>query len=1218
MEKNKKSKNIDLHAHMCAKQNETQPLWQRFFRLFHSHPAPKQDSSRVQAELNFKEKIISASSSAIATCDLKGAMTYANPCFHTWWGFTDSSEFLGKPFWDFWLLGDRVDEVIRILHREGTWSGEMKARRKDGSFFDVQVAAALITDSSGTPIALTSTTVDITERKQIEESSLRRERRFKELIRNSSDSIVILDKNGIQVYVSDVVEKILGYKPAELVNIPVIDLMIHPDDKAKTQAAFNAILSEGWSRVQYRHKHKNGGWKYLEAWGTNQLENPDIRGVVVNVRDVTERRDAEEKLHFKENIIQFSSSAIATCDLEGRMTYANPHFCKLWGFSDSLEFLGKRFSNFWLVQEREEEIMRILRESSSWSGELKARKKDGTLFDVQVSAALVLDSNGKPVALTSTSVDITERIRAEEAQRESEKKFSTLFSSMTEVVVLHEMIYDEKGAALNYRILDCNQSFTDSTGIARSKALGNLATDVYKTERPPYLDEFTSVVESGIPKRFEVYFAPLNKYFDISVVSMGTNRFATVSNDISESRQAEEALKMSEERYRTIFTDSPDAYFIVIDGLFVECNRASEKMLGGSREMIIGESPASLSPEFQPDGRLSKDAAREHIEEAFQIGFTHFEWVHRRFDGPVVPMDICLAVTSFLGKTALFCTCRDMTERKRAEEDIRIFQKAVEDSTDAIGMSSPSGKHYYQNKAFTKLFGRTVEEINGKGGALSTLFADRAMGRTVFQTIMNGDEWIGEVRMLTARGCTMDVFLRAYSIKDRYGKVIALVGMHTDITERILNEEELKRELKRKQSEMETISRVALSLNLVHGEVQKFVAELTELAARVLHVERVGVWFFEDAETRLVNIDTFIASSGEHLSGTVLSEAEFYNEFSELKKAQYIDAHDVLSDARTAGYLESYLKPNSITSMLDAVIRFGGKNIGAICFESVDIPHVWKDDEITFACQLADQIALTVSHNERKKTEAELEKYRVYLEDLVLERTKALHEAQDQLVFNEKFAALGKLAGMVAHELRNPLGVIKNAVFFLRLRLAQEVQNDEKVRKHLDILDSEVVVSDRIITDILAYGRIKEPELASANLNSLVERVIRKTVIPPRIKVIVNLLPDLPCIMADENQLMLILNNIISNAIDAMPHEGTLALETRFSERTIELHIKDSGIGISAENLPKIFDPDFSNKHTGIGLGLAICHSIVKLHKGTIDVISKENVGTEFIVSLPL
>lgn len=133
--------------------------------------------------------------------------------------------------------------------------------------------------------------------RQIEESTKRDEEKFKQLIKNSFDMIVLLDSNGIQHYVSESCERILGYKPEELINISVIEKMVHPEDQEKTIAGFTDILENSTNGgTQYRHRHKNGGWVYLEAFGTNQIENPLIKSVVLNVRDISERKKAEKEL----------------------------------------------------------------------------------------------------------------------------------------------------------------------------------------------------------------------------------------------------------------------------------------------------------------------------------------------------------------------------------------------------------------------------------------------------------------------------------------------------------------------------------------------------------------------------------------------------------------------------------------------------------------------------------------------------------------------------------------------------------------------------------------------------------------------------------------------------------------------------------------------------------------------------------------------------------
>jgi PAS domain S-box-containing protein len=131
--------------------------------------------------------------------------------------------------------------------------------------------------------------------------------------------------------------------------------------------------------------------------------------------EVKERISVEEALREKGYIIESASSVIATADLEGNMTYANPAFLKTWGFDDTEEFLGRPFSEFWVVEDRLDEIMEALRGKGTWFGEIQARRKDGTLFDVQISSAMVFDRKDNPIALTFTSTDITERKQAEDA-----------------------------------------------------------------------------------------------------------------------------------------------------------------------------------------------------------------------------------------------------------------------------------------------------------------------------------------------------------------------------------------------------------------------------------------------------------------------------------------------------------------------------------------------------------------------------------------------------------------------------------------------------------------------------------------------------------------------------------------------------------------------------------------------------------------------------------
>ena len=214
-------------------------------------------------------------------------------------------------------------------------------------------------------------------------------------------------------FISDEVKILTGYPASDFLQNAVRSWasIMHPEDKeASEEHAMEQINRKEPYTLEYRIIGADGSirWCYEKGQGVfdEQGKLRFLDGVIV---DRTEHKQTEEVLCFKENIIKSSSSAIATCDFEGIMTYGNPSFRKLWGYDDPEEFLGKHFLDLWLVGDEYEEVMKVLRVEGTWTGELKAIRKDGTLFDVHVTAALVFDVNENPISLTSTSIDITDK-----------------------------------------------------------------------------------------------------------------------------------------------------------------------------------------------------------------------------------------------------------------------------------------------------------------------------------------------------------------------------------------------------------------------------------------------------------------------------------------------------------------------------------------------------------------------------------------------------------------------------------------------------------------------------------------------------------------------------------------------------------------------------------------------------------------------------------------
>jgi len=259
---------------------------------------------------------------------------------------------------------------------------------------------------------------------------------------------------------------------------------------------------------------------------------------------------------------------------------------------------------------------------------------------------------------------------------------------------------------------------------------------------------------------------------------------------------------------------------------------------------------------------------------------------------------------------------------------------------------------------------------------------------------------------------------------------------------------------------------------------------------------------------------------------------------------------------------------------------------------------------------------LRTANEELQATEEEL---RAANEELQT-ANEELRETQEQLIRSEKLAAIGQLAGGIGHELRNPLGAIKNAVYYIRGKIANSelAQKEPRVMEFLDIVDDEVSSSNKIINDLLGFSRVGKPAVSPARIEGVVDDALSRLVALEHVEVVKKLDAGLPEVSIDTDQIRQVLVNIIMNAVQAMPEGGRLTLSARERNKFLEVGIADSGCGIAREVIGKVFDPLFTTRAKGIGLGLAVCKTIVERHGGTIDVESRVGKGTTFTIRLPL
>jgi signal transduction histidine kinase len=238
------------------------------------------------------------------------------------------------------------------------------------------------------------------------------------------------------------------------------------------------------------------------------------------------------------------------------------------------------------------------------------------------------------------------------------------------------------------------------------------------------------------------------------------------------------------------------------------------------------------------------------------------------------------------------------------------------------------------------------------------------------------------------------------------------------------------------------------------------------------------------------------------------------------------------------------------------------------------------------------------------------------LEQKVADRTRALERAQDELVRREKLAMLGLLASGLSHELRNPLGVMTNAVYYLDLVLTDP---PAQVKRYLRILQEQIGRAERIVGDLIDFVRVEPPQREAVTLEGLVEGQLAGLAVPVQVQVQRDFPPNLPAAFVDASQVGQVVLNLLINAVQAMGDDsGVLTIRAaRHDREHVRLEVTDTGPGIPADQLERIFEPLFTTKAQGIGLGLAVCRTLAAANGATLTAASQEGRGATFTLILP-
>ena len=292
-----------------------------------------------------------------------------------------------------------------------------------------------------------------------------------------------------------------------------------------------------------------------------------------------------------------------------------------------------------------------------------------------------------------------------------------------------------------------------------------------------------------------------------------------------------------------------------------------------------------------------------------------------------------------------------------------------------------------------------------------------------------------------------------------------------------------------------------------------------------------------------------------------------------------------------------------------------GKPLGAIAADHVEPGKNITSEILESAMTFAQQAGLAI-HNALMYQE--LKAFSQQMEEKIQKTTADLKKTEAQLIRSGKLAALGQLAAGIAHEIRNPLTSINILIHSLR----QNISSGESRSKDFKVIEEEIHRINEIVDQFLRFAKPAPPHLERTEVTSIFEEILQ-LLRPQMEKLRISVEKDfrsVPLITIDKEQMKQVILNLLMNSIQAMPEGGQFRLEGEVSKdgQWVELSIRDSGVGIPPEDMDKLFDPFFSTKEGGIGLGLSIAHRIIDQHHGKIEVTSNPNEGTIFTVYLPI
>jgi diguanylate cyclase (GGDEF)-like protein/PAS domain S-box-containing protein len=523
---------------------------------------------------------------------------------------------------------------------------------------------------------------NVTESKKAVKTLQESEERYRTLLENVEDGYYEVDLDGNIIFCNEAFGRILGYKPQELIGLN-FRRFISPETADEVYQAFHLVFETGLpaKALALETFHTEGTARFVE-FSAFPIKNAEGKttGFKGTIRDVTERKRQENALRESQEILSKAFRAspdwVTITSLEdGRYIEANDAFLHLTGYARE-EVLGKTSLELGLWEnpiDRERTLAAMQLNGSLKDAEVRFVMRDGSVRVFLWSAERI--EIGGAQALLSVCRDISERKQAEEVLKESEAKYRHLFESAHDAICLLE----------GDRFVDCNTETLIMFDAGRVQIIGKTPGDLSPPLQPDGRTSQQTAREKiqaalgGEPQFFEwkylrVNGTPFDAEVSLNRIFVGQETFLqAIIRDVTERKRMEEATRESERRYRILFESAQEAILVMQGMIFVDCNPGAERLLGCSRQEILGSTPFRFSPEVQPDGQRSEEKGTELVAKSIQLGPQRFEWVHQALDGRRFYVDVSLSQFYIEGRSHLFVMERDITEQIRAQEELRAL-----------------------------------------------------------------------------------------------------------------------------------------------------------------------------------------------------------------------------------------------------------------------------------------------------------------------------------------------------------------------------------------------------------------------------------------------------------------------------------------------------------------------------------------------------------------